>query len=168
MRASLPNDVPTSPLLEGGFAATFTLYMLLFWVILPSMSLSILSTISTQQTTKKNHENLIETFHQSIGAQNIHTVLDRPKGLSAHLLRPNTFQSPNSTFGIIVHNLPPLREGGARSKQDWFKRTPTSLLHVLHVSRNKLFGGYTSHDFVTAGARCASPTALQLSTSINR
>jgi hypothetical protein len=41
-------------------------------------------------------------------------------------------------------------------------------LHVLHVSRNKLSGGYTSHDFVTAGARCASPTTLQLSTSINR
>jgi hypothetical protein len=41
----------------------------------------------------------------------MHYVLDRPKGLRAHLLRPNTFQSPNSTFGIIAHNLPPLRKG---------------------------------------------------------
>ena len=34
--------------------------------------------------------------------------------------------------------------------------------------RNNLFGGYTSHDFVTAGARCGITTALQPSTSINR
>jgi hypothetical protein len=35
-------------------------------------------------------------------------------------------------------------------------------------SRNKLPGGYTSHDFVTARARCATTTAPQPSTSINR
>jgi len=35
-------------------------------------------------------------------------------------------------------------------------------------SRNKLYGGYTSHDFVTARAWCAITTALQLSTSTNR
>ena len=35
-------------------------------------------------------------------------------------------------------------------------------------SLNKLSGGYTSHDFVTARARCAITTALQPSTSINR
>jgi len=35
-------------------------------------------------------------------------------------------------------------------------------------SRNKLSGGYTSHDFVTARAWCAITTTLQLSTSINR
>jgi len=35
-------------------------------------------------------------------------------------------------------------------------------------SCNKLSGGYTSHDFVTARARCAITTALQPSTSINR
>jgi len=35
-------------------------------------------------------------------------------------------------------------------------------------SRTKFSGGYTSHDFVTARARCAITTALQLSTSINR
>jgi hypothetical protein len=33
-------------------------------------------------------------------------------------------------------------------------------------SRNKLSSGYTSHDFVTAKARCAITTALQPSTSI--
>jgi len=35
-------------------------------------------------------------------------------------------------------------------------------------SRNKLSSGYTSHDFITARARCAITTALQPSTSINR
>ena len=35
-------------------------------------------------------------------------------------------------------------------------------------SRNKLFVGYTSHDFVTARARCVITTALQPSTSIYR
>lgn len=35
-------------------------------------------------------------------------------------------------------------------------------------SHNKLNGGYTSHDFVTARTRCAITTALQPSTSIYR
>jgi len=35
-------------------------------------------------------------------------------------------------------------------------------------SHNKLSGGYTSHDFVTARARCAITTALHPFTSINR
>jgi len=35
-------------------------------------------------------------------------------------------------------------------------------------SRNYFSGGYTSHNFVTAGPRCAITTALQPSTSIYR
>ena len=35
-------------------------------------------------------------------------------------------------------------------------------------SRNKLFGGYTSHNFITARAWCAITTILQPSTSIYR
>ena len=46
-----------------------------------------------------------------------YTVLDRPKRFLAHLLRPNIIQSPNSTFGIIAHNVPPRLKGGARSKE---------------------------------------------------
>jgi len=54
-------------------------------------------------------------------------VLDRPKGSLAHLLRPNTIQSLNTTFGNITWDTPFPREGGARSKQDRLKRAPTSL-----------------------------------------
>jgi hypothetical protein len=49
------------------------------------------------------------------------------KRILGPLLRPNTIQSPNFTFGIIACNIPSLREGGARSKRDRFKQTLTSL-----------------------------------------
>jgi hypothetical protein len=49
------------------------------------------------------------------------------KRIFGPLLRTNTIQSPNSTFGSVTCDTPPLREGGARSKRDRFKRTPTSL-----------------------------------------
>ncbi len=85
----------------------------------------------------------------------------------AHLLRPNIIQSPNSTFGIIAHNVPPCLKGGARSKETGSNEPQRLFAHSAR-SRNKCSGGHTSHDFVTARARCASSTALQLSTSINR
>ena len=55
-------------------------------------------------------------------------------------------------------------QGGARSEQTGSNEPQ----RLSARSRNKLFGGYTSHDFVTARARCAITTALQPSTSINR
>jgi len=91
-------------------------------------------------------------------------VLDRPKGPLVHLLRPNTIQSPNTTFDNITCDTPFSHKGDARSKRDRFKRTITS----LHVSAINSLRGYTSHDFVTAGARCAITTALHPSTFINR
>jgi len=39
--------------------------------------------------------------------------------------------------------------------------------NVFAHSRNYFSGGYTSHDLVTAGPRCAITTALQSSTSIH-
>jgi len=90
------------------------------------------------------------------------TVLDRPKGVLAHLLRPNATQSPNTTFGNITCGTPfPAKgvheasETGSSEPQRLFAR-----------SRNNLSSGYISHDFVTAIAWCAITTALQPSTSI--
>jgi len=54
-------------------------------------------------------------------------VMHRPKGTLAHLLRPNTIQSPNTTFGNITCDTSLSCEGGARSEQDRFKQAPTSL-----------------------------------------
>lgn len=65
--------------------------------------------------------------HRRLHVQLIITVLNRPKGLQVHLLRPNTVSSPNFTFGKLTCDIPLLREGGARSKQDMFKRTTTSV-----------------------------------------
>ena len=89
--------------------------------------------------------------------------MDRLKGSLSHLLRLNTIQNLNTTFDNITCNTHFPCEGGARSKQDRFKRTPT-----FARSRNKFFGDYTSYDFVTAIVWCAITPALQLSTSIYR
>jgi len=90
-------------------------------------------------------------------------VLDRPKGLLTHLLRPKSIWSSNTTFGNFTCGTPLSREGvhganktGSNKPQRLFAR-----------SRNKLSGGYTSRDYVTTRAWCAI-TALQPSTSINR
>jgi len=92
------------------------------------------------------------------------TVLDRPKGPLTHLLRPNTIQSPNTTFGNITCDTP-LSHKGVHGASETGSNEPQRL---SARSLNKLSGGYTSHDFVTARARCAITTALQPSTSINR
>jgi len=89
--------------------------------------------------------------------------MDRPKGPLAHLLRPNTSQSPNTTFGNISRDTSLSHKGGARSERAGSNEPQ----RLSARSRNKLFGGYTSHDFVTARARCAITTAMQPSTSIN-
>jgi len=86
-------------------------------------------------------------------------VLDRSKGPLA-----NTIQSPNTMFDNITCDTPPPR-GGVRGASETGSKEPQRL---SARSRNKLFGGYTSHDFVIARSRCATTTALQLSTSINR
>jgi len=92
------------------------------------------------------------------------TVLDWPKGVLAHLLGPNTVQSPNTTFGNITCDTPFPREGGHRANETGSSR-PQRLFARSH---NNLYGGYTSHDFITARAWCAITTALQPSTSIYR
>ena len=99
-------------------------------------------------------------FHNTV----LEYVLDRPKGSLAHLLRPNTIQSPNATFGKLTCNTP-LSYKGVHGVSETGSNEPQRL---SACSRNKLSGGYTSHDFVTARARCAITTALQPSTSINR
>ena len=91
-------------------------------------------------------------------------VLDRPKGPLAHLLRPNTIQSPNTTFGNITCDTP-LSHKGVHGANETGSNEPQCL---SARSRNKIYGGYTSHDFVTARARWAITTTLQPSTSINR
>jgi len=91
-------------------------------------------------------------------------VLDRPKGPLAHLLRPNTIQNPNTMFGNITCDTP-LFHKGVHGASETGSNEPQRL---SARSRNKLFGGYTSHDFVTARTKCAITTALQPSTAINR
>jgi hypothetical protein len=49
-----------------------------------------------------------------------HVVLDLPKGFLTHPLRPNITPSPNPTFGIIAHNIPPLLKGGCTKQRDRF------------------------------------------------
>jgi hypothetical protein len=89
------------------------------------------------------------------------------KRIIGPLLRPNTIQSPNFTFGVIACNIPFLCEGVHKANETG-SNEPQRLFARSARSRNKLSGGYTSHDFVTARAKCASSTALQPSTSINR
>jgi len=92
------------------------------------------------------------------------SVLDRPKGPLIHLLRPNTIQSPNTMFGDITCDTPLPREG-VHGASETGSNEPQRLSARF---RNKLSSGYTSHDFVTVRTRCATTTALQPSTSINR
>jgi hypothetical protein len=65
-----------------------------------------------------------------------------------------------ATYLLTARGVHEANETGSKEFQRLFA-------HVAR-SRNKLPGGYTSHDFVTARARCATTTALQPSTSINR
>jgi len=46
------------------------------------------------------------------------TVLDWAKGTLAYLLRPNTIQSPDTTFGKHYLRHTPSPRGGARGEQD--------------------------------------------------
>jgi hypothetical protein len=62
-------------------------------------------------------------------------VMDRPKGSLAHLLRSNTIQSPNSTFGYFTCDTPLLREGGVHGASDTGSNEPQRL---SARSRNKL------------------------------
>jgi len=104
------------------------------------------------------------SHHSSTGATTWGaTVLDRPKGPLAHLLRPNTIQSPYTTFGNITCDTP-LSHKGVHGASETGSNEPQRL---SACSRNKLSGSYTSHDFVTARSKCAITTALQPSTSIN-
>jgi len=48
-------------------------------------------------------------------------VMDRPKGPLAHLLRPNTIQSPNTMFDNITCDTPLSHKGGAQSERGRFK-----------------------------------------------
>ena len=90
--------------------------------------------------------------------------MDRTKGVLAHLLRPNTIQSPNTTFDSITCNTP-LPHEGVRGASRTGSNEPQRL---SARSRNNLSNGYTSHDFVTARAWCAITTTLQPSNSIYR
>jgi hypothetical protein len=64
-----------------------------------------------------------------------------------HLLRPNITQSPNSTFGIIAHNIPPLLKGVHEAKRP-VQTNPNVSLARCSRSHNKISGGYISHDFL--------------------
>jgi len=75
-------------------------------------------------------------------------VLGRSKGILAHLLRPNTTKSPNTTFVNITYGTPLPREG-VHGASKTGSNEPQRLSTRSH---NNLSGGYTSHDFVTA--RC--------------
>jgi len=79
--------------------------------------------------------------------------------------RPNTNPSPNTTFGKLTCDIPPLCEGGVHGAGRTGSNVPQRL---FARSRNYFSSGYTSYDFVTAGPRCAITTALQPSTSIYR
>jgi len=92
------------------------------------------------------------------------SVLDRPKGPLAHLLRPiqSKAQTPRLATLLATHPFP---TRGVHEAGETGSNEPQRL---SARSRNKLYGGYTFHNFVTARARCAITTALQPSTFINR
>jgi hypothetical protein len=64
-------------------------------------------------------------------------------------------QIPHLAALLATHPFPTKGVNGANE-------TGSSRLQRLFArSRNNLFGGYTSHDFVIVGAWCATTTALQ-------
>ena len=65
-------------------------------------------------------------------------------------------------MGVTTHPFPARRVDGAN------KNGSNEPQRLFARSSNKLFGGYTSHDFVTARAWCAITTTLQPSTSLYR
>ena len=71
-------------------------------------------------------------------------------------------QIPRLETSLATHPFPAKGVHGAS------KTGSNKLQRLFARSRNKLFGGYTSHDFVTARAWCAITTTLQPSTSISR
>jgi len=86
------------------------------------------------------------------------------KGLWPIYLGPiqSKAQTPCLTTLLVTHPFP---TRGVHRASEVGSNEPHSL---SACSRNKLSGGYTSHNFITAEARCAITTALQPSTSINR
>jgi len=71
-------------------------------------------------------------------------------------------QTPCLATLLATH---PLSHRGVHGASETGSNEPQRLSARSH---NKLSSGYSSHDFVTARARCIITTALQPSTSINR